>query len=76
MILYSFIKDALLLKNGVVKVLWESREAEEKENYYDLSDDQFAYLAQAVAQPDSGLKIIAHTVNQEPEAQEPAEAAS
>jgi hypothetical protein len=74
MILYAFIKDALLLKNGIVKVLWEDREAEEQENYYDLTDDQFAFLAQAAAQPDSGIKIIAHTEHAEPT--EPAEATS
>ena len=76
MILYSFIKDALLLKNGIVKVLWEEREEEEKETYYDLTDDQFAILAQAVLQSDGGLKIIAHSVNNEPEAKEPAEASN
>jgi hypothetical protein len=70
MVMYSFIKDALLLKNGIVKVWWDEREEEEKETYYDLSDDEFAFLAQAVMQPDSGLEIIEHTVNNEPEAKE------
>jgi len=74
MVMYSFIKDALLLKNGIVKVWWDEREEEEKETYYDLNEDQFALLAQAVMQPDSGLEIIEHTVNNE--AAEPAEAAS
>jgi hypothetical protein len=76
MVMYAFIKDALLLKNGIVKVWWDEREEEEKETYCDLSDDQFAYLAQAVAQPDSGLEIIEHTVNSEPEAKEPYEGGS
>src|SRR5207302_1517475 len=48
MILYSFIKDALLSKVGIVKVWWEEREEESRETYYDLTDDQFALLAQAV----------------------------
>jgi len=74
MVMYSFIKDALLLKNGIVKVWWDEREEEEKETYYDLNEDQFALLAQAVMQPDSGLEIIEHTVNNE--AAEPAEATS
>jgi hypothetical protein len=74
MVMYSFIKDALLLKNGIVKVWWDEREEEEKETYYDLNEDQFALLAQAVMQPDSGLEIIEHTVNNE--AAEPAEASS
>src|SRR3954471_6654231 len=42
MILYGFIKDALLSKTGIVKVWWEEREEEERETYYDLSEDQFA----------------------------------
>ena len=50
MILYSFIKDALLSKVGIVKMWWEEREEEERETYYDLTDDQFALLAQAVAE--------------------------
>jgi hypothetical protein len=37
MTLYSFIKDALLSKVGIVKVWWEEREEEERETYYDLS---------------------------------------
>lgn len=76
MVLYSFIKDALLLKNGIVKVWWEEREEEERETYYDLTEDQFALLSQAVLQSDGGLKIIEHTVNNEPEAQEPYEGGS
>ena len=74
MVLYDFIKDALLLKNGIVKVWWETREEEEQETYYDLSEDQFALLSQAVMQSDGALQIVAHSVNNEPEAQEPAEA--
>src|SRR6185437_7197937 len=45
LVLYSFIKDALLSKVGVVKVWWEEREEEENETYYDLTDDQFAILS-------------------------------
>src|SRR6478609_2222341 len=41
MTLYSFIKDALLSKNGVVKVWWDETEREERETYFDLTDDQF-----------------------------------
>jgi len=72
MVLYTFIKDALLSKNGIVKVWWETREEEEKETYYDLSDDQFALLAQAVVNSDGALKIIEHTVNGAAEANEEA----
>ena len=63
MVLYSFIKDALLSKVGIVKVWWEEREEEERETYYDLTDDQFALLAQAVTESDGAMKIVAHTVH-------------
>lgn len=65
MTLYSFIKDALLSKVGIVKVWWEESEEEERETYYDLSDDQFALLAQAVAASDGKMKIVEHSVNGE-----------
>src|ERR687888_448537 len=64
MILYSFIKDALLSKVGVVKVWWEEREEESRETYYDLTDDQFALLAQTVAESGGAMKIIEHTVHE------------
>src|ERR1017187_8619909 len=56
LILYSFIKDALLSKVGIVKVWWEEREQEENETYYDLTDDQFAILS-----ADEDVKITKHT---------------
>ncbi|MDP3076635.1 hypothetical protein [Bradyrhizobium sp.] len=62
MVLYSFIKDALLSKVGIVKVWWEEREEESRETYYDLTDDQFALLAQAVMESGGVMKIVAHTV--------------
>lgn len=76
MVLYSFIKDALLSKVGIVKVWWEETEQEERETYYDLTDDQFAMLSMAVAQSDGAMEIVEHTVNGEPEAAEPSEATS
>ena len=72
MVLYAFIKDALLQKNGIVKVWWEEGEQEEYETYYDLTDDQFALLAQAVEASDGGMKIEEHSVNED-EAAEPVE---
>jgi hypothetical protein len=59
LILYSFIKDALLSKVGVVKVWWEEREEEEQETYYNLTDDQFALLA-----ADQDVEIVAHSAHQ------------
>lgn len=63
MVLYGFIKDALLSKTGLVKVWWEESEQEERETYYDLTEDQFALLAQAVEMSDGAMKIVAHSVN-------------
>src|SRR5262249_54437682 len=56
LILYTFIKDALLSKTGIVKVWWEDRTIEERETYYDLTDDAFALLT---ADPD--IEITAHS---------------
>lgn len=66
MVLYSFIKDALLSKVGVVKVWWEECEEEAKETYYDLTDEQFALI---LASEDA--EIINHTAKDRPG--EPAE---
>lgn len=66
-VLYDFTKDGLTAKNGIVKVWWEEREQEERETYYDLSEDQFALLAQAVAESDGQMKIVEHSVNNEPD---------
>jgi hypothetical protein len=56
LVLYTFIKDALLSKVGVVKVWWECRALEERETYLDLDDAAFASI---VADPD--IEIIEHT---------------
>ncbi len=61
MILYAFIKDALLSKTGLVKVWWQESEEEQRDTFYDLTDDQFAMLAHAVDQSDGALEIIEHT---------------
>jgi hypothetical protein len=56
LVLYSFIKDALLSKVGVVKVWWECRDEVERETYLDQPDDAFALI---VAQP--GVEVVEHT---------------
>lgn len=61
MVLYSFLKDALLSKVGIVKVFGEESEIEEYETYYDLTDDQFALLAQDVVNSNGELEIVEHT---------------
>lgn len=63
MTLYSFIKDSLLSKVGIVKVWWEETEHEERETYYDITDDQFMMLVQEVQESDGALKIVEHTVH-------------
>jgi len=65
MTLYSFIKDALLSKVGIVKVWWEETEQEERETYYDLTENQFALLSMAVEKSDGMMKIVAHTAHNE-----------
>ena len=63
MVLYAFLKDALLSKVGIVKVWWEEREEEQRETYYDLTEDQFAMIAQAVDVSDGDYEIIEHTTH-------------
>jgi hypothetical protein len=63
MVLYGFIKDALLSKNGLVKVWWDEREEEQRETYYDLTEDQFALVAQAVAESNGQMEIVEHTAH-------------
>jgi hypothetical protein len=41
----------------------EEREEEQRETYYDLTEDQFALLAQTVAESDGALEIVAHTAH-------------
>lgn len=63
MTLYSFIKDALLSKVGIVKVWWETSEQEERETYYDQTEEQYTALVMAVEASKGMMKIVEHTVN-------------
>jgi hypothetical protein len=56
LILYSFIKDALLSKVGVVKIFWEMRDEKERETYLDQPPDAFAAL---MAAPE--VEIVEHS---------------
>jgi hypothetical protein len=56
LVLYSFIKDALLSKVGIVKVWWEEREESDRATYLDLSEEQFAIIA-----GDPAVEIVEHT---------------
>src|SRR5262249_44222011 len=64
LILYSFIKDALLSKVGIVKVWWEETEREERETYFDLTDEQFAIIVS-----DPAVDVIEHSQTTEDGAQ-------
>src|SRR6185312_15266507 len=63
MVLHSFIKDALLSKVGIVKVWWEETEEEQRETYYDLSEEQFAMLSFDVQQSQGQMKIVEHSMS-------------
>mgnify|MGYP003624841548 CR=1 FL=1 len=44
MILYEWFKDALLQKNGTLKVYWDDSDVTDRESYTDLSEDELALL--------------------------------
>lgn len=62
--LYSFLKDGLLQKNGIVKVWWDETEDEERETYEGLDDDAFAVLIEQ--NPDIEIEPDGHREYQEP----------
>jgi len=43
-ILYSWFHDALLQKNGIVKVWWDEYEEEQREEYHNLTDMEYELL--------------------------------
>ena len=55
-ILYSWFTDALLSKNGIVKVWWDEYEEEEREEYRNLEELEFSMLIN-----DDGVEVIEHT---------------
>ncbi len=59
--LFCLFKDALLLKNGFLKVYWENYEDSRRETYENLTDDEFASLNQ-----DQELELIEHTQQSDP----------
>lgn len=56
LVLYSFIKDALLSKVGVVKVFWETKTISNRERYQGINDAAYGMLMQ-----DPDIEIIEHT---------------
>lgn len=55
LLFYSWFKDALLQKVGVVKVLWDEQSTVTEERYDDLTDDELALLLQ-----DGEVEVIEH----------------
>lgn len=59
--LYTFIKDALLSKTGVVKVSWREEEKEQRETYLDQDDQTFQILVS-----DPNAEVVAHAMRDAP----------
>ena len=59
--LYSAFKDALIQKNGILKVYWDNSQKTEREEYTRLSDDEFNDL---VTNPE--VKVKNHSEYEEP----------
>ena len=55
-ILYSWFTDALLSKNGIVKVWWDEYQEDEREEYRNLEELEFSMLIE-----DDGVEVIEHT---------------
>ena len=58
--LYTAFKDALVQKNGVLKIFWDSSEKTSRDEYKKLTDDEFNLLAR-----DSEVKVSEHTEYEE-----------
>lgn len=64
-LLHNFIKDALIEKNGFLKVYWEQSDRVEREEYTKLDTDQFELLIN-----DDDVELIEHTqYDKEPDAE-------
>ena len=57
-ILYSWFHDALLQKNGIVKVWWDEYEAPEREEYSGLSEEDLQILITPTT-----VEVVEHTVS-------------
>ena len=58
--LYSAFKDALIQKNGILKVYWDDSQKTEREEYTRLTDDEFNDLV-----VDAQVKVSNHTTYEE-----------
>ena len=55
-LLYDVMKDALLSKTGVFKIIWKDNEEVERESYEGLSDEEFQLLVM-----DDSVEVVEHT---------------
>jgi hypothetical protein len=69
-IFYTWFKDALLSKNGYVKVYYEENDEVENESYQGLTDGQIQMLVQ-----DKNIAIVGHDSYPDPQAQQQLEQA-
>jgi hypothetical protein len=60
--LYTWFKDALLSKNGFVKVYWEEYTETKTESYDRLTDDEFAMILQ-----EEGIEPVEHSLTTLPD---------
>jgi hypothetical protein len=68
LVFYTWIKDALLSKNGYVKVYYEDEEKVEEESYRGLTDAQLQMIAS-----NQGVEVLEHDQYQDPSVQIPPE---
>lgn len=62
LILYTWFKDALIQKNGIVKYWWEVSERAEIETYSGLSEPEMVHLVS-----DDDVEVIEHSTNVDPD---------
>ncbi len=60
LVLYSFMKDALLTKNGIVKFWWDDSEEKVREEYAGLGDQELLMLLD-----DENVNPVEHTQNED-----------
>ena len=67
LISYSWMKDALLSKNGIVKVWWDDRSEETREEYKGLSEVELAMIAgrwlQHARRPNQGVVVLGKVID-------------
>lgn len=66
LILYSFIKDGLIQKNGYVKRWWDSRETTTVEEYEGLTEDELLQLMEQWLQEKAEVEVVSKEVVEDP----------